>query len=396
MSIADSNRVRISYIPEVTFGVTPATPVLQELNLTSEGLKSNNTTVTSETLRSDRNVSDITNVGGGAGGDTAFELRYNDIEPLLEAALQNSFLESIVSIDAGDTSIALATDVITITGTNGDGIVVGQFLRITTAPIPSNNGDYQVVSITIGATTDIQVIDADTGLAVVFTVDSFTSGNGQVYGKLLRNGVTAKSFTMEKEFTDIAQFHVFRGMRIGALSLNFESQALLTGSFTMNGLSQLASGVTIATSVTPPSTNEVMNASGNVVRIWEGGQAITGAIFQSMSIELNNNPRDQAQIGSAALAGIATGRCDVTGSIAAYFEDSALLDKFTNSTQSSFRLQVQDSTGNAYIFTLPAIKYTDFTVAAGGSNSDIIQEGSYGATIDSSGLYAIQIDALAA
>ena len=139
-----------------------------------------------------------------------------------------------------------------------------------------------------------------------------------------------------------------------------------------------------------------MNASGNVVRVWEGGNAITGAAFKTITLDLNNTPREQSKIGSDALAGVATGRCEISGGLSAYFENNSLVNKFTGSTASSFRFQIQDNAGNAYVITVPRIKYTDFTVAAGGGNADVMQDGSWGATVDSNGLYAVQIDALEA
>ena len=393
MSFADSNRVALRYVAESVWGTTPSTPTMQNLNLTSESFKSNINTVTSETLRSDRNVSDITTVGGGASGDMGFELRYGDLDDFIEAALGGTWTE--VRASANVATITVSANVIQCDSSIMNSVVVDQMLRISTASTTANNGDYLVTAVsTTGGTARIYVNNASSGSAAAFTSEIFDANNGLVQGKILRNGTTNRSFTIEKEFSDVSSFAQYAGMRVGGMTLNFESQAILTGSFNFTGKGQSISSATIASAVTAAGSNDVMNASGNVVRVWEGSDAITGVAFQSLSIELTNNPREQAKIGSSDLAGVGLGRCEITGSLSAYFENNALITKFQNNTQTSLRFQVQDGDGNSYVFSVPNAKYTDFTVAAGGPNNDIVQDGSWGAILDSGGTYAIQIDAL--
>jgi len=394
MSFADSNRVGLSYAEEVTFGTALSGPVMQQLNFTSESLKSNTNTVTSETIRSDRNVSDITPVGGGAGGDIGFELRYNDIEPLIAGALQNAWATTLVS--AAIASVTASAAILQADSSALNHIVVGNFLRIKgNTASATNDGDFRVTAVsTTAGTTRLTLTDASSGSAAAFTTEVF-SGAGTVVGRNIRNGTTPKSYYIEKDFADtgssIAQY---AGMRVTSMSLNFESQAILTGSLGFTGKSQVMGSATIASAVTAASTNKVLNASGNVGRVWEGGQAVTGVAFQSISVDLNNNPREQAKVGSDALVGVGTGRAEITGNVTAYFENNTLVNKFTSGTKSNFRFQITDNDGNSYIVDIPLITYTDFTVAAGGGNQDVVQDGTWGASIDATGTYSIQFSAL--
>jgi hypothetical protein len=395
MSFSDSNRASLKYVAESEWGVTPTSPSMQDLNLTSESLTGNINTVTSDTIRDDRNISDIVTVGGGASGDISFEMRFADNDDFIEAALMGEWVESIAS--AGLATVSVSAAVIEADSSTLNNVVVGQFLRITTASAVVNDGDYRVVTVsTVAGTTRCTVADASTGVAATFTSEIFDADNGLVYGKMIRNGVINRSFTFEKEFADIGEYAVYEGLRVGSMSLSFESQAVLTGSFSFVGKGESTASTTIASAVVEASNNEIMNASGNVVRIWEGGEAVTGIVFNSFSIELNNNSREQTRIGSDQLAGVALGRCEVTGSLSAYFENSDLISKYANNVSSNFRLQTQDATGNALIVTLPRIKYTEFSTPIGGGNADIMQDGSYGAIVDTGGTYTIQIDALKA
>ena len=50
----------------------------------------------------------------------------------------------------------------------------------------------------------------------------------------------------------------------------------------------------------------------------------------------------------------------------AYFEDTALIDKFINETASSMQFTLTDAAGNDYIFDLPNIKYNSGNPEVGG------------------------------
>jgi len=320
-------------------------------------------------------------------------MRYGDLDVLLAGALQSTWVTTVVSGVAASAYFSGAT--INAGSSLLAACVSGQFIRVAGASATANNGDYRITALaSMGAGRhNISLADASSGAAASFTSDVFVAAT-TLKGKNIRNGTTSRSYTVEKAFADVSTFHVYKGMRVTSLGLNFQSQAILTGSMGFTGKSQIASTTATASAVTAASTNEVMNASGNVARIWEGSQVVTGVVFQNVTLDLNNNPREQTRVGSDALAGVATGRCEITGGLSAYFEDNTLINKFIAGTASSFRFQVTDADGNSYIFTIPRTKYTDFTITATGPNNDVMQAGSWGATVDSTGTYAIQIDAL--
>jgi len=395
MSFADSNRVKIRYREETSWASVVAASEYNELPVTSESLKSNIETVTSETIRSDRNVADIVKVGGGAGGDVGFELKYGDWDELFEGALQSDIVSTVVSTQA---SAYFSGPGLHIADSSAaQNVVVDQFIRIANASATANDGDYRVTAVSAAASGNILYLaDASSGVAAAFTSDIFAAAT-TMKGNRLRNGTTAKSYTVEKEFQDVSTtFSRYAGMRVSNMSLSVQSRSILSGSFSFSGKSQAAASVTLASTTNSISTNSVMNASGNVGRIWEGGDSVSGVSFKSLTVDLNNNMRDQDVIGSDALAGIGSGRCEVTGTLSAYFEDNSLVNKFVNGTATSIRFQVDDEDGNSYVITVPKVRITDLTVVATGPNNDVMADMSWGAMIDDSGLYAIQIDILSA
>ena len=395
MAIGDTNRIAVRIVEESVYGSTPAGPVMNELPITSEGMNSNLTTVTSETIRSDRNVENVKKVGGGAGGDIGFELRYTDWDQLIEGALMENWSSTIISQSVASAHYSGAT--IRADSSALNNVVVGQIFRTANSTTSGNDGDYRVtaVSVTGAAERKLTVAVASTGSAPTFASEAFGAAT-TLKGNNIRNGTTLKSYSIEKYMADTSTTQEFVGMRVGAMSLNFESQSIITGSFTFTGKSMTTGSTTVASTITSATTNDVMNSSGNVGNIWEGGQAVTNVLFQSITIELNNNAREQIQIGSDALAGVGMGRCEITGSFTAYFENNDLLDKFVAGTKTNLRLQVDDANGNTYIIDIPNIRITEATVAAGGGNADMVQELGFAAFVDDTGTYAIQIDQLPA
>lgn len=86
-----SNRTAIRIVPETTFGVTPATPALQNLRYTGENVVFNQRSVSSDEIRSDRSTADLIRVGAEVSGDINFELSFGSFDPLIEAALASVF-----------------------------------------------------------------------------------------------------------------------------------------------------------------------------------------------------------------------------------------------------------------------------------------------------------------
>ena len=91
MAIASADRVRLAYVVESIPGTTPTTPALQIVRLTGESLDVTRENIVSSELRADRNVMDLIQVGGGAGGGVVFELSYGTYDNWLASALQRSW-----------------------------------------------------------------------------------------------------------------------------------------------------------------------------------------------------------------------------------------------------------------------------------------------------------------
>jgi len=394
-SFSDSNRVTLRWIEEATWGTTPTGPSMTTLPLTSEGLKSDISNVTSQTIRSDKNISDITKVGGGASGPIAFEFSFNDFDGMMQGALQSTWATTVVS--ASIASAHYSGAFIQCDSSALNGIVDNQWLRSAESTTSANNGDWRVTDVsteTPGAgQSRVYLAHGSTGAAASFTSEVFAAGT-TLKGRVMRNGTTLKSYSLEKAFNDIGIYEQFRGCRVADMDIALETESILTGGFSFMGKSMTITSTAVASATVAASSNPKMNASGNVARIFEGSDAVTTVTFKSLTMKVNCNTRGQAKIGSDALAGIATGVTEITGTVQAYFEDKTLVDKYLDATYTSLRFQAEDDNGKAYIFTIPRVKYTNSQELTPGSNNDIMVELDWGAVVDSTGTYALQIDRL--
>ena len=96
MPFANGSGTRIAFVPETSFGVTPATPTFQIGRFTGAGLRTNKTTGTSDEIRQDRNVPAEFQLGQDVAGNYDFELSYGSMDSLLAAALFGSWTSDVL------------------------------------------------------------------------------------------------------------------------------------------------------------------------------------------------------------------------------------------------------------------------------------------------------------
>jgi len=157
---ADSNRVGIKILEEVTWGTTPAGGSTRELRLTSSSLAANKETVVSDEIRADRMVSAITEVAASSGGDINFEFSAGAHDELLAAFLMGAwsrpmeldFFKGVqVDITAINTVIIRGRDVSTASGY----LFVGRRIKLQGFNEAENNGYFEISTAVFSTDTTI-------------------------------------------------------------------------------------------------------------------------------------------------------------------------------------------------------------------------------------------------
>ena len=116
--MSDTNRVSLGIVEEATPGTTPATPEWEALRITgTPGLGYVPTTVQSDEIREDRNVTDLALVDAEATGEIAMELSHGAQDTILEGLMFNTWTER--NNRKGSDITDITTNVITVvTGTS--------------------------------------------------------------------------------------------------------------------------------------------------------------------------------------------------------------------------------------------------------------------------------------
>lgn len=356
--MSENNRVRLAYVMESNWGVTPAS-AFQTLRHTDQSLKHNIDTIVSSEIRSDRAQADTIQSNKYASGGFNFELSATTFDDFLLAALSQSAWTNATTTQWASGAKTL-----------------GQLC------IPTSANGYYYECTTAGTGSSQPTWPTEFGATVADGTATWTC-RGPVNRVI--NGITPRSMSIEKALTDKNVFFLYSGMRINTLSLNIAAGQPLTGSVDMMGKIPATSvqGTTFTTSgLTAATTTEVMNAIGNVGTLYENGSALSGIYIREITFQINNNNRTLPAIGYDSAIQISLGTFEVTGSINVYFENTALYTKFLNATATSLAFQVSKG-ANKYVFKFPRIKFESDQDSGGGLNTDLMEQIQWRALYDS-------------
>jgi hypothetical protein len=179
---------------------------------------------------------------------------------------------------------------------------------------------------------------------------------------VLKAGTMSRTFTIERNFTDIGQYMRYTGMMANTLSLSVQPDAIVTGTVGFVGKGQTVdtSIITGATYDDPTTTLPFDSFSGTVK---EGGTEI--AVVTGIDLTLENGAEANFVIGSDETPCITTGNSNLTGTLTAQFKDEVLLQKFIDETESQLEFTLDDGT-KSQTWLMPRIKYTGGSVPVSG------------------------------
>lgn len=389
--MSDTNRAQIASLKETNWGVTPGSAMTRK-RFTSESLGFDISNTKSAEIRSDRQIQDLIQNGAEATGGVNIELSYGSYDDELLAALQGSGWSTAVAISATDISAVAADNSLnsTITDFTTKNLSAGQWVKIGGFTGVAANNDYaRVESVAANKVVVSGLTLADDAAGETVTID----GSGIV------NGTTQHSFSLEKTFADIAQFISFTGMMVNDLTLNVASRSVLTGALSYVGKDSAIAQASIGTGTEQAaSTTKVMSAVTNLKAFRENNAIFPASgntdYLKNISISLKNNLAGKDGVGFLGNVGIRSGECDVSGTFQAYFENETIYEKYVNATESSVSFRLEDPTtpANAYIVSLPRIRYGQGKVVVGGGNNDVLIDAQYQALAHATFGHTIRID----
>lgn len=191
---------------------------------------------------------------------------------------------------------------------------------------------------------------------------------------VLKIGSTIKSFSIEDAATDIAQFRLFTGMAVSSLAVSIRPNQMVTGTFSMVGKNMAISGTSVDPTKTASSGNAPFDAYSGALSIGDAGGALSAAaIVTGIDFTINNALAPTFVVGSSTTPQLEFGMATVEGTITAYFEDAALINRFLNETETALQVIVDDPTGSSdYTWLFPRVKINGADVPVDNPTSRII------------------------
>jgi hypothetical protein len=188
---------------------------------------------------------------------------------------------------------------------------------------------------------------------------------------VLKVGTTPKFFSIEDYAADIDQARVFTGMSVSTMGISLAPNQMVTTTFGMVGKDMTMS----ATEKTQDAASGAapFDAYSGDISIGNVGGAAPVAIVTALDFTLNNSYAPTFVIGDDSAPSLEYGRAEVEGTLTAYFEDAALINRFLNETETEIEVSVDDPTGaNSYTFSFPRVKINSADVGVDGPTSRMI------------------------
>ena len=375
MALASTSRVQLSYIKEVTFGVTPIAGTVRKLRITGESLNFTINKETSSEINDSRSSSSMIPTSAEAAGGVQAEMQFAEYDPFIEATLQSTF-SGIGGTGVGTVfSATIAATTITAsaatTGTSAfTTLQPGQWFTLSGTSSANDGKLFRVSKVTAPTTT---VITLDPGTPGVVGGPYAAT---KVLAARLTNGVTQPSFTLQRTIGDVGEYFSFRGMTASSMSLSVASGSLSTVEFSFMGRDSLQDDATLLPAiVTDSQSYQIMSGvSGTTCALWANGAPLAGTFINSISFSYDNSLRQQTALCALGAIGIGSGQINCTADIEVYFASGATFYKeLLDNTNIEIAFTSYDAEGNGYIFTLPAANVSSYTVnASGGSDSDLM------------------------
>lgn len=344
-SSASGQRTAVRFVAEGDYGVAAST-TYQALRFTGTSLNLGKETYQSNEIRADRQVADLRHGMRSVAGDISFELSRLTFDELLAAALSGTW----EAVTTGAVSLEADADDESFVRTTGsflaDGFLPGDEVTASGFATAGNNGRAKLVAVTALALTVDKALTADVAAA---------GRTVALVGRRLKSGTELKTFSVERAFTDIGQYMLYRGCAVNALKLSIQPGEIVTGSVTLLGKDMVQATAPHATIVTPPGTGSPFDAFTGV--LLEGGVVV--ANVTGVELDVSNGRSTKGVVGQASPTEVHEGAFTVSGSLSAYFQDATLLNRFIDEEESSLEVLLRDHNGvDFHRLYLPRIKYT--------------------------------------
>lgn len=237
--------------------------------------------------------------------------------------------------------------------------VAGNDIQADRMPRVDRHGNRSVAGDIVA---DLRDADYDAFLEAAM-LNSFSTN-------VLKVGTTPKFFSIEDYAADIDQARLFTGMTVNSLAVSLAPNQMVTGTFGLVG-KDMTIGATEKTQDAASGAAPFDAYSGDLKIADTGGVLAASAIVTGIDFTLTNSFAPTFVIGDDSAPQLEVGRAEIEGTLTAYFEDAALINRFLNETETALEVSVGDGT-NDLTFLFPRIKVNSADVGVDGPTSRIV------------------------
>lgn len=193
---------------------------------------------------------------------------------------------------------------------------------------------------------------------------------------VLKVGTTPKFLTLEDYAADIDQARLFTGCSVSTMSVSMAPNQMVSATFGMVGKDMTISGT--EKTVAAGGVGEPFDAYSGALKVADVdgiGAASALSIITSVDFTVTNSFSPTFVVGSDSAPALEFGRAEVEGTVTAYFEDLALINRFLDETESAIEVSVAEGTtagDNVMTFLFPRVKFNGADIPVDGPTSRII------------------------
>ena len=190
---------------------------------------------------------------------------------------------------------------------------------------------------------------------------------------VIKVGTAPKFLTLEDYAGDIDQARLFTGCAVSTMNVSMAPNQMVSATFGMVGKDMTVSAT--EKTVAAAGVGEPFDAySGSLlVADVDGiGGASALSIVTSVDFTVTNSFAPTFVVGNDSAPQLEFGRAEVEGTITAYFEDAALVNRFLNETESAIEVSVADPSANTMTFLFPRVKFNAADIPVDGPTSRVV------------------------
>lgn len=190
---------------------------------------------------------------------------------------------------------------------------------------------------------------------------------------VIKVGTTPKFLTLEDYAADIDQARLFTGCAVSTMNVSMAPNQMVSATFGVVGKDMAVSAT--EKTVSAAGVAEPFDAYSGDLKVSDVdgiGAASALSIITSVDFTVTNSFAPTFVVGDDSAPALEFGRAEIEGTITAYFEDAALVNRFLNETESAIEVSVADPSANTMTFLFPRVKFNAADIPVDGPTSRVI------------------------